>query len=113
MNIMNAEEVRKRIAAELEKIAFADFSAVTETLNTEENAALIGRIAALEKYFPAISAVKSVKDGVEIKFYDKLKALELFGKYAVHQEGAESDFDNLISVISSRTDDIWKGGDDD
>lgn len=111
---MNAEQMRERIAAELEKIAFADFSSAAKVLDTEENADFVNRLARLEKYFPAISSVKSVKDGVEVKFYDKLKALELLGKYAALREGAaEGDFDNLISVISSRTEDIWKGGGND
>lgn len=111
---MNSKKLKKKITTELEKIAFTDFSTVTKALSAGESAELISKIADLEQYFPAISQVKYVKDGVEIKFYDKLKAIELLSKYVYRQEEAtESDFDNLISVISSRAAEIWKGGDKD
>ena len=112
---MNANETMEKIIGELEKIAFADFSAITNDLNTEENSGFFKKLAQMEGYFPAISQVKAVKDGVEIKFYDKLKAIELLGKYIRQQESdeSESDFDNLISVISGKAEQIWKGGDTD
>ena len=112
---MNASETMEKIIAELEKIAFADFSAIADEINTDENSEFFQKLANMEKYFPAISQVKAVKDGVEIKFYDKLKAIELLGKYIKQQDGdaPESDFDNLISVISAKAGQIWKGGDTD
>lgn len=112
---MNNEEIIEKIICELKKIAFCDFSEITKALDTEENANLLRQFAGLEKYFPAISQVKAVKDGVEIKFYDKLKAIELLGKYIKQQAGdePESDFDNLISILRGKADQIWRGGDTD
>ena len=56
-----------------------------------------------------------MKDGVEIKFYDKLKAIELLGKYIMRQgnDETESDFDNLIAVLQGKAGKIWEGGDRD
>ncbi len=112
---MSNEEIIDKIISELKKIAFTDFSEISEALDSEEHADFIRQLSRLERYFPAISQVKAVKDGVEIKFYDKLKAIELLGKY-VKQQGSddtESDFDNLISVLQGRSRQIWEGGDTD
>ena len=114
-NIPSSSQITEKIISELKKIAFCDFSEVTNAIDTEENAELLRQFAGLEKYFPAISQVKAVKDGVEIKFYDKLKAIELLGKYIKQQNGdePESDFDNLISILRGKADQIWRGGDTD
>lgn len=112
---MSNEEITDKIICELKKIAFADFNEISESMNDESHADFVREFARHGKYFPAISQIKAVKDGVEIKFYDKLKAIELLGKY-VKQQGddyAESDFDNLISVLQSKAGQIWKGGDTD
>lgn len=112
---MSNEEIIDKIISELKKVAFTDFSEIAETLDSEEHADFIRQLSRLERYFPAISQVKAVKDGVEIKFYDKLKAIELLGKYVKQQgsDDAESDFDNLISVLQGKAGQIWKGGDTD
>ena len=112
---MNNEEIIDKIVCELKTIAFTDFSEISSELDSEEFAGFIHNLAKYEKYFPAISQVKAVKDGVEIKFYDKLKAIELLGKYIKQQgcDDAGSDFDNLISVLQNRAGQIWKGGDTD
>lgn len=112
---MSNEEIIDKIVSELKKIAFADFSEISAKLDSESFADFIRDLAKYEKYFPAISQVKAVKDGVEIKFYDKLKAIELLGKYIKQQacDDASSDFDNLISVLQGRAGQIWKGGDTD
>ena len=112
---MNKDEIIEQIICELKKIAFADFSEVTRTIDGEECADFIKQLAKYESFFPAISQVKTVKDGVEIKFYDKLKAIELLGKYIMRQgnDETESDFDNLIAVLQGKAGKIWEGGDRD
>lgn len=112
---MSNDEVVEKIIDELKKIAFTDFSETAKILDSEENADFILKLAKFERYFPAISQIKAVKDGIEIKFYDKLKALELLGKYVKQQssEDAEGDFDNLISILQNKASAIWKGGDTD
>lgn len=112
---MSNDEVIEQIICELKKIAFADFSEISRTLNSEEHADFIKQLAKHEHLFPAISQVKTVKDGVEIKFYDKLKAIELLGKYVSRQNSdeTESDFDNLIAVLQGKAGKIWEGGDTD
>ena len=112
---MNNEQIIEKIIDELKKIAFTDFNEIASSLDNEENASIIRQFVGLEKYFPAISQVKAVKDGVEVKFYDKLKAIELLGKYIRQQNGdePESDFDNLISVLRGKACEVWKGGDTD
>ena len=112
---MTNEEIIEKIIDELQKIAFADFSAISSAFDTAEGSDFANKIAEFESHLPAVSQIKSVKDGVEIKFYDKLKALELLGKYVKGQsaDGESGDFDNLIEVLKLRSSDIWKGGDTD
>lgn len=111
---MKNEEIIERIVAELEKIAFADYCEIAKELQSEKFAPLISLLAEAEAYFPAVEKVKSVKDGIEIKFYDKLKALELLGKYARGESEEKSgDYDNLISILQSRANDVWEEGDND
>lgn len=112
---MSNDEVIEKIISELKKIAFTDFSETAKIFNNEENAEFIRKLAQFESYFPAISQVKAVKDGIEIKFYDKLKAIELLGKYVKQQtsDDASGDFDNLISILQNKSRKIWEGGDTD
>lgn len=111
---MSGEAVIERIVAELEKIAFADYSEINRAFSGDEAEAYIKCLVRLEQYLPAVSQIKSVKDGVEIKFYDKLKALELLGRYvrAGGDEG-EGDYDNLLEVLKLKAEHLWKGGDTD
>ena len=115
MEALNNDDVIEQIICELKKIAFADFSDISRNLDSEEHADFIKQLAKHEHLFPAISQVKAVKDGVEIKFYDKLKAIELLGKFISRQgnDEAESDFDNLIAVLQGKAEKIWEGGDRD
>lgn len=112
---MSGEEITEKIIAELEKIAFADYSSINNALNSQRGKAFLDELSEMEKYLPAISQVKSVKDGIEIKFYDKLKALELLGRYVKGQNDTtpESDYDNLLEVLKSKAKQLWEGGDTD
>lgn len=112
---MSNDKIIEQIIEELKKIAFTDFTETAKILDTEENADFIRKLAQFENYFPSISQIKAVKDGIEIKFYDKLKALELLGKYVKQQvcDDASGDFDNLISILQNKAATIWKGGDTD
>ncbi len=112
---MNGEEITEKIIAELEKIAFADYSSINSALSSQLGKDFLEQLSQLEQHLPAISQVKSVKDGVEIKFYDKLKALELLGRYVKGQNDTapESDYDNLLEILTERAKHIWEGGDTD
>ncbi|MBE7013109.1 MAG: hypothetical protein E7416_03440 [Ruminococcaceae bacterium] len=112
---MNDNEIIEKIIEELKKIAFADYSEIVRSLGDERYTSLIEQLAEVEQYLPPISQIKSVKDGMEIKFYDKLKALELLGKYVREQNGGEyqGDFDNLLAVLQSNANRIWEAGDKD
>ena len=111
---MRNDEITEKIISELEKIAFADYSEIARELSGERFSQLAELLGEAEAYLPAVSQVKSVKDGVEIKFYDKLKALELLGKYARGDSGEEKgDYDNLISILRDRAEGVWKEGDND
>ncbi len=112
---MSNDEIMEKIISELKELAFTDFSRIARTMNSERHADFIRQLAEYESFFPGIAQVKAIKDGVEIKFYDKLKAIELLAKFIKQQDGddASGDFDNLISVLQSRAGQIWKGGDTD
>lgn len=112
---MSNEEIMEKIISELKELAFTDFSRIAHTMDSERHADFIRQLAEYESFFPCIAQVKAVKDGVEIKFYDKLKAIELLAKFIQQQDknDASGDFDNLISVLQGRAEQIWKGGDTD
>lgn len=110
---MKNDEITERIISELKKIAFADYSEIAKELCSDRFSDLVPLLAEAEAYLPAVEKVKAVKDGVEIKFYDKLKALELLGKYVRSEaEDRSGDYDNLLSVLQSRANTVWREGDD-
>lgn len=72
---ITAEEILQQLRA----IALAD---VTKLVTVKDGAYLVEDTTALtEDMRRAISSVEKSTVGIKVKFYDKLKALELLGKY--------------------------------
>lgn len=72
---MNAEEILYQLAA----IATADATALVQV---QDGTLEIGSTRQLPKKLRcAIASIEKSSSGIKVKFYDKLKALELLGKY--------------------------------
>lgn len=73
------EITQDMVLKELAAIAFID---VTEIVNTDGEEVYIKPTATLSDVKKkAISSIKQTKDGIEIKFHDKEKALEMLGRH--------------------------------
>ena len=94
---MTVEGKKAHILKELWKIAFADF---TQAVKVVDGAA----VPVDTKEMPpslrgAVSAIKEGTKGVEVKFYDKLRALEILYKLLDddHQDG--DDLTVILKVV--------------
>jgi len=100
------EITQERVLQELAAIAFAngaDFAKVVNTglLPTVE---MIPTDELAPEKLPAIAGIKANQYGVEVKLHDKVKALELLGKYLGTFEGGvtqEQSENNLFEAIDS------------
>lgn len=100
------EITQERVLQELAAIAFAngaDFAKVVITglLPTVE---MIPTDELTPEKLPAIAGIKANQYGVEVKLHDKVKALELLGKYLGTFEGGatqEQSENNLFEAIDS------------
>lgn len=73
------EITQDMVLKELAAIAFID---ITEIVNTDGEEVYIKPTATLsDMKKKAISSIKQTKDGIEIKFHDKEKALEMLGRH--------------------------------
>ena len=91
------------ILRELGAIAFAR---TTELLTVRDGALVVNDTAVLpEELQRAIASVEKSTGGIKVKFYDKLKALELLGKAVGLFEGtaAEPEENGLLEAILAAT----------
>ena len=95
---------RKQVVEELAAIGFAR---ATNFLRVSEGELTIRNTDSLSKADQAaIAAIERSSTGIKLKFYDKMKALELLGKYmgmfegSAEEEGAQN---NLLEAILAAT----------
>lgn len=94
---------QEKILQELGAIAFAR---ATDMLTVEGGQLVVGDTTALSaEQARAIASIEKGTGGVKVKFYDKLKALELLGKaVGLFEGGAEVQGDNgLLEAILAAT----------
>ena len=95
-----------RVAQELAAIGFAR---ATDCLSIEDNALVLKSSGELTpEVGAAISSIERSSGGVKVKFYDKLKALELLGRHLGMFDGlqdrGEREQNNLLEAILAATD---------
>lgn len=94
----------KRVVEELAAIGFAK---ATDFVTVEDGVLMIRSTKELSNTDrAAIASVESTSNGIRLKLYDKMKALELLGKYMglFDGGGAETDRENnLLEAILEAT----------
>ena len=99
------EITHEKILQELAAIAFAsgaDYVSVERT-DSRDTVRVIPTVELSPEKLPAIAAMKANQYGVELKLYDKIKALELLGKHlGTFENGGNADLqaeNNLFEAI--------------
>lgn len=95
----------QRVAEELAAIGFAR---ATDCLSVADNALVIKSSQEMPpEVGAAIASIERSSSGVKVKFYDKLKALELLGRYMGMFDGlqdrGEQEQNNLLEAILAAT----------
>lgn len=91
------------VLRELSAIGFAD---VRDYLQAEGNTLMIRSTQELSRsQSAAVCAIEKTSSGLKVKFYDKLRALELLGKYLQLFEGGamEAGQNNLLGALVAST----------
>ena len=95
---------KKKVVEELAAIGFAR---ATDFLSVSEGELTIRETDTLSKADQAaIASVERTSNGIKLKFYDKMKALELLGKYMGMFEGKSEEGgngNNLLEAILAAT----------
>ena len=96
------KELNTAVLRELQAIALAR---TTDVVGIQSGALVIRDTEGLpENLAPAIASIEKTSAGVKVKFYDKLKALELLGKLGgLFEESPETLSNNLLGAIVDST----------
>ncbi len=98
-SVLQSEITAGQVMEELSGIAFAR---ATDYLQVKEGVLTVADSSHLtQKQASAIASIEKTSAGVKVKFYDKLKALELLGKALGLFEGAaaQQENNNLLEAI--------------
>ena len=96
---MQREMTAKQVMEELTCIAFAR---ATDYLQVEQGVLTVADSSRLtQAQASAIASIEKTSTGIKVKFYDKLKALELLGKTLGLFEGAaaQQESNNLLEAL--------------
>ncbi len=103
-SVESGQVYAQRILQELQAIGFAS---ATDYLAVEEDTLVIRSTRELSKEkAAAIASIERTSNGIKVKFYDKLKALELLGKQVGLFEGKGGrgrTGNNLLEAIVAAT----------
>ena len=103
------KEIMKKITpkAVVDELAAIEFASATNFLRVSEGELTIRDTETLSKADrAAIASIERSSNGIKLKFYDKMKALELLGKYMGLFEGSpgqEETGNNLLEAILAAT----------
>lgn len=105
MRAKNMKRIKpKKVVEELAAIAFAK---ATDFVEVEEGQLVVHSTQELAKTDrAAIASLENTSNGIRLKLYDKMKALELLGKYMGlfdGDAGAEKEENNLLEAIREAT----------